>query len=375
MNQLPTQNETSPRIHHAKYPPSKLSHWEICPGWENENNENLSANEGTLLHKACETGILTGLDEEQQQVVQLCRRYVSIIEQKTAATKYTELRLDVAGLTWGTGDVILIHGARECSADIVDYKFGRNAVDDAEFNMQGWCYTVGVFTKFPSVSEIKTHFLLPRRNEITSFTFTREDYDRLVLRIATIIAIRKRYEDYKDENLLKATPANCTWCGRKATCSKLHELALRIAPAYDTTFQLPEEYHASRITDPNQMAMAREVADVMGKWAASVKEHATNMVLQGVEIPGWKLSTRQGQTNIQDAQAAFVTAKELAPKLEVEEYLKIVSVSKTALENLVKEHAVRGTKGQVAQLLNSKLIGNGIAVRGDEVRYLSRIRD
>lgn len=358
---------------HAKYPPSKLRNLELCVGYENDNTPNVAASEGTLMHKACETGDLSSLDEEQTEAVQKCTSYVQRLVQPTTRKKLHEVRLNVAGYTWGTADCILIQ--REGRADVVDFKFGRNSVDDAESNIQGWCYAVGVFYNFSDVDSIAIHFLLPRRDEVSQHTFTRADYENMVLRISTIIARRRAYEDKPDPEKLTPIPANCLYCARKAECTRLHAIALRYAGGYDVTFEIPPEFHPSNIQDPRQMAVLLPAAQVMERWAKSVKEHSTQMVLNGTEIPGQRLVSRQGAVEIRDAQAAFDSARALLPDLTLEEFVSIVKVSKSDLEELVRDKSPRGQKQRNSELLTETLIGNGIGVRGATVNYLTKIRD
>ena len=65
---------------HAKHSPSGLHYKEICPGFANRDESSPAAEEGTRLHAAVETGKTEGLDEEQLQVVALCRDFVAAEE-------------------------------------------------------------------------------------------------------------------------------------------------------------------------------------------------------------------------------------------------------------------------------------------------------
>jgi len=65
---------------HAKHSPSGLHYKEICPGYTNRDESSPAAEEGTRLHAAVETGKTEGLDEEQLQVVSICRDFVAAEE-------------------------------------------------------------------------------------------------------------------------------------------------------------------------------------------------------------------------------------------------------------------------------------------------------
>lgn len=64
-----------------------------------------------------------------------------------------ELKLSILnGLTFGTADLVMVKGDR---AIIGDAKFGWNPVEDAEVNLQGWAYAIGVFEKYPEVQMVE----------------------------------------------------------------------------------------------------------------------------------------------------------------------------------------------------------------------------
>jgi hypothetical protein len=357
---------------HAKYSPSMLEHLEVCAGYEKEEGDNQFSEEGTMLHKACESGRTQGLDTEQTNSVRQCLDYVGRFKRKDTVVDQKEVRLDAEGLTWGTADRLLIH--KDETGDLFDFKFGRNSVDDAETNLQGWTYSLGTFHAYKKLKRLTVHFLLPRRDEISTAIFERAALDDIRIRVKTVIARRKKFETSRDPKLLNPRPANCIYCGAKATCQSLHSIAFKIAKKYDETFQIPSEVHSSQIQDPKEMAKAKAIAIVMAKWADSVTEHALQMVLNGTELPGWELTSRQGKLKINDSQAAFTAVKTIEPDLTEEEFLKYVAITKTALENLVADRAAHGEKASRVRSLNEALIDMGIGVRDPDTNYLRRIK-
>lgn len=79
---------------HHELGPSALRYVEICPGFRPTGETNVYAEEGTLLHKACETGKLHDLDDEQMKLVATCLDYVETLE-KDADEFHKELRVDI----------------------------------------------------------------------------------------------------------------------------------------------------------------------------------------------------------------------------------------------------------------------------------------
>jgi len=80
---------------HHELGPSALRYVEICPGWRSTNETNVYAEEGTKLHKACETGRLDDLDEEQMRLVATCLDYVEALEDEPHTETYKELRVEI----------------------------------------------------------------------------------------------------------------------------------------------------------------------------------------------------------------------------------------------------------------------------------------
>ena len=77
---------------HHELGPSALKYVEICPGWRSTNETNVYAEEGTMLHEACETGSMEGLDDEQVRLVAKCLDYVEELE-KDATEAHKEMRV------------------------------------------------------------------------------------------------------------------------------------------------------------------------------------------------------------------------------------------------------------------------------------------
>lgn len=73
----PTPAEDRP---HAEHSPSSLALKEVCPGFRPDSKASAASEEGSRCHQALETGKDDGLDEEQLQVVGMCRDYVAGVE-------------------------------------------------------------------------------------------------------------------------------------------------------------------------------------------------------------------------------------------------------------------------------------------------------
>ena len=362
-NEQPTEERP-----HAKHSPSSFHYKEICPGFQNRGESSPAAEEGTRLHAALETGNIDGLAEEQLQVVAMCRDYVQNLEQharaRGPAVIHREVRLKIAGgLTFGTADFVLI-GANG-AGDLVDFKMGRNSVPDAEVNPQMQAYAVGAFERFREIDTLKVHILLPRRDEVSTAIYNRADLSRLRLRIQTIIA---RCEVPEPET---RPTEHCLYCARQAHCPALHRHALTIAGGYEDDLKLPDEFHPGHISDPGTMARALTVARVMEKWCDSVKHHALQMRLGGVEIPGHELRTRSGTRKITDPLAAWLAVQE---RVTADQFIGCCDVSLSQLETIFAEAAPRGGKAKAKQELSEALADLGVVETAKESLYLAKTR-
>jgi len=357
-------NENEPSDQHARYSPSSFAYREICAGFINRDESGPAAEEGTRIHKAVETGKLDGLTDEQRQCAEMCLQFVRCEEAAFRPERVlTEHKVSICEkLTFGTADRIAIAGNR---ALLFDYKFGRNSVPDAEENPQLQAYAVGVFEEFPVIEEVKVFILIPRRDEVSSAIYSRNDLNRLRLRVQTIIA---RCEAAKPE--LRPTE-HCLYCAAQGTCAALHKHALTIAAGYEDELKLPDEFHPSRITDPTTMSRALTVARVMEKWCESVKHHALQMRLGGQEIPGHELRTRAGIRRISDPLAAWAAVRE---RLSPDQFVACCDVSLPKLENTFAEAAPRGSKTKAKQELCEALTDLGIVETGKESLYLAKTR-
>jgi hypothetical protein len=351
---------------HAKHGPSSLKSKEICPHWQNRSGSSEAADEGTKMHEAAETGRLDNLTPEQIAQVRECLDAVDELQSEIpGAIRYTELQVDVCGLTFGTADVVII-GTN--TATLIDHKFGRVPVDDAEINLQGWAYALGVFDLFV-VDSVKVVFLQPRCDLRTEHTFTRDaDYDRMRDRVAAVI------EKAEDSNSpYNPHPDNCQYCGAKALCPALTAKAMMVVEKLPERLELPKVMDPMQIAEPDQMALALRLAPVLIEWAEAVKSHALEMVRNGQEIPGYQLKHRSGRRVIKQLESVWdIVHAEF--DLPLEQFLPACSISVTSLEKAVKSIQERGQGAKAIRKLNQLLAAEGLCTTDPDVTYLAKER-
>lgn len=70
---------------HHEFSPSQLMYREACPGWKPDDGpQSVAAAEGTLMHKALETGDCSGLTEEQTRCVEMVSNLFKELEEELA---------------------------------------------------------------------------------------------------------------------------------------------------------------------------------------------------------------------------------------------------------------------------------------------------
>lgn len=206
---------------HSEFPPSKMQLFYECPGaWylskDIPQRQSEDAAEGTMLHavmakKALEPAMdINNLTNEQQDAINFC---VKILNERLDGVKIaTEQRVNVKDdsgqvITWGTADVVAISDNK---GFIVDWKFGRGEVEDAEDNLQKATYALALMTEY-NVSEVETVIVQPRLHHVSSYIF--RDKDALY---NTITAIINRCKDNK--SVICNVGTHCTYCDAKINC-------------------------------------------------------------------------------------------------------------------------------------------------------------
>ena len=172
---------------------------------------------------------------------------------------------------FGRADEIILHEDR-VHGDLVDYKFGRSPVEDAEDNPQSLAYGLGVIDMFDWVETLTVHFVIPRRDELLVHTFTRAELEALRDRVRLIIE-----RATADNPVLTPSPEACRFCGCRLTCPALADKLLPIAKKYadsaeDFEVAVMDNLNPAEVEDP---AVMGKMKSVLPYWR-----------------DGWKRSTR-----------------------------------------------------------------------------------
>lgn len=379
--------ETPPA--HAKHSPSKLKYTELCPGFEGrEGGVNPAAEMGTRIHEALEKFDLDMLTNDYERLIaERCMEAYGNIIERHGFTDYStdhEIRLDIELgpdlKTFGTCDVLL----RMCGeAIMIDWKSGKGGVDDAEINTQAQAYALGAFQRYPEIETLHFYFVLPQRDEITFHTYTRQDCERIVLRLSTIIRRAEQFQHvWKGRGgvpveMFNPQPNLCEFCSNQWKCTAVTEKVFDIARKYGTDgLPVPTKVHGSETDNPADLADMLRLKPVIKAWLEGIESRAKEFAFeQGIEIPGFEAKEKSGRKSVMSALAAWQAVSDVSPATTIEDFLgSLGSITFNSAADLIYGAAPRGQKTKVKNAFEDKLDEMGVLERGAPVQYLGVIR-
>lgn len=268
--------------------PSTIDSLSRCVRFAYSDSFEDAANEGTLMHKAFETGDLSGLDDEQKACVSTARSYVESLKYEGGAVAadwedFAEIGLELQGLTYGTSDRLLINRKRKL-AHVIDFKATR--LDSAHSN-QLETYGAGAVEKYPWLERVVTHVVAPRLGRPE-----RKEYDAKKL----LSDVRKFITDLYARIADPATAPTecedlCGKCGNAATCPALGKTVVTVARGMG--LPLPEVFAPDAIVSLRDRAIAQVLAGAMINWGEQVKKNNSAFVdASGEGIPGFRRAKR-----------------------------------------------------------------------------------
>ena len=243
-------------------------------------------------------------------------------------------------------------------ADLVDFKFGIGEIDPAHENIQGQAYFLGYMDANPHIQTATIHFIMPRRAEVHTHDYTRDDLENIRLRIKVIV---ERAESPTPD--LRPNTEGCQYCKHRLTCDALHKkllpLAQKYAPAVDDfEVELYQNLNPANIEDPVLIGKMMNVSQVIDKWGKAVRQQAMKLAEEeGAEIPGYALAWRSPSVKIESAQEAYEAVQSL---LSPDEFMDACTVTIPKIAKQVSEKLQRGEKGNARGKVELLLEGAGI---------------
>lgn len=366
----PVKEETP---QHAKYNPSSLGLYEKCPGFMNREGTNAQAEMGTRSHKALESDSIEKLPEPERPTAQMCQDYIDALLQECGVPdkdlREVRLTLDLGGdiITFGTCDRLMIYGKH---GEMLDFKFGRLSVADAEVNPQAWAYVIGALQQFLELDTLTFTFLIPNQDEISTHTFKRSDLPNMILRLNTIIrrAMKVGADLPGNFSLLNPQPELCEYCANQSRCPAIAARALKVAQTAGKGLPVPDQLVVSA-DRPDDIQHLLRLAPILENLAATWKADALRVNLEdGVEIPGFVRQERNTPRAITSVAGAWDIAKEHGIALE-DFLLACTGISIVDLEDAVAAVVKKG-KGKAKQKLESELRSADLLREQSKYHYL-----
>lgn len=194
---------------------------------------------------------------------------------------------------FGTNDACVI---KHDSISVIDLKYGKGSIVDAEENPQLMYYALGAVPDLSDIASVKLVIVQPRVDEpIKEHVISASRLEKFAKELKA-----KAKRVFSEDPEIK-TGDHCKFCKAKAICPKMRsEVMETVGTAFDTTpveeFNLPDVSALSM----DQITKILERKVQVTKWLDSIYAHAMDLASKGEKIPGYKLVKRRTQRKITD---------------------------------------------------------------------------
>lgn len=378
------------RLHHP-FSPSTLNSREACPKYQPTQTESDASRMGTLQHNAVESDEDDArLSDRRALVVAQCKELITdrIAEFGMGARTFREVYLPVDdekikapdGTVWegSTGGYLDfgIVSADETHAEVLDWKFGRNAVTHAQENLQGISYMLGLKRKFPKLRTCRVLFFQPHIDHESEHTFDITDPSALLLRVRTVVArAQEASKNPADYSMARASLGACNFCALVGLCPKVAEFAIQIGKKY-APLALPDDINTVTLEDPAQVSIGIKLAQIVKLWAESFRRNATQKAIHDEDfIPDGYVLVPSAKIKLLHPRKVGDIAKRFVPAEQSEKVDALFDVKITHLDELVELMAPRGKKTETSEAFRKALIEEGAAEMGQSYSTLRMATD
>lgn len=306
--------------------------------------------EGTLAHEVAEW-VASGKSKTQNlakgqddgvtaEMLDCARAYADYIKELTTEDTIMLLETRVDFSPWvpegfGTADCILIHGD---TMDVIDYKYGKGVAVSAKDNPQEKLYGLGAWNDYGYAYDIKTvrlHIFQPRINNISVDELSAEallDWGDKEVKPTAAKAIKGK-GNY-------SPGAHCQFCPHAGRCRALTKQCTDYVTTHGMRAGVP-------VLADWEVAEVLALEPLISLWLKRVKDQAITTMLNGGEIPGYKVVEGRGQRGWAD-------------NLEVAEVLKsagypLEQITETKLLSPYAMEKAIGKK-KVAELIGGQIL-------------------
>ena len=304
---------------HAILSASSSHRWLACPpsavaasGYPSESSP--YAQEGTMAHEAAELvargGEIGEYEREvggfTQEMAEHARGYADYIQEQIRgedAVVLLEQRVDFSPWVpdgFGTCDCIILQGD---TMTIIDYKYGVGVPVSAVNNPQMKLYALGALNDFGiayDVSHVEMHIYQPRINNVSDCALVVEDL--LEWAEQTVKPIAQKAAEGKGDY---SAGEWCKFCPHAGRCRKLTQVCTEYVETHSLRAAVP-------VLAPHEVAEVLAMEPLISLWLKRVKAQAMTTLLDGGEVPGWKvvegkLGNRKWTDEMQVAEKLLVS--------------------------------------------------------------------
>jgi len=361
---------------HARLSPSAGERWLVCsvaPEREAQfpDTTNDAAEEGTAAHALAEVCLKAGISahaptmpkgyEKWDNYEFRCyvQEYLDLVRSKMTATStlFVEQKLNILPEfeIWGTADAVIVDGH---TLKIVDLKFGRGVLVDADDNAQLGLYGWGGFDTLAWLASEDIQFIevticQPRRNNVVSKVFSAEELTAWIKE-----QIPKARAAFRGSG--QAVPgAHCKWCRCRNVCKERAEYNLATA-AFDFDMVADPECEPAdptRLTEEQLVAIFKRLP-TLEKWMKDIETHVAALAKEHpVEGLKWVAGRNMRYITDQTAAASMLEVAGINPYGERKvlgfgELEKVVKAAGFKLAELIGQYI--GTKQSAPVLVDSE---------------------
>ena len=297
---------------HALLSASSAHRWLECPpsAVANEaypNQDTFFTNEGTLAHEVAEFMARNGYYSRKNakegvtvEMVESAKEYADYIEEQKKsnyAIVLLEQRVDFSPWVpdgFGTCDCIIIH---DDTLTIIDYKYGQGVAVSAVDNPQMKLYALGAMNDYGiamDVKKIELHIFQPRLNNISTDHLTVEELMEWADKI-----VKPTAEKAITGTGEYAPGEHCRFCQHGGKCRALTQLCTQYIETHGLRVALP-------VLAPHEVADVLRMEPMISLWLKKVKEQALSTLMNGEELPGYKLvEGKLGNRKWKDEKTVF----------------------------------------------------------------------
>ena len=383
---------TTERKHHP-YSPSSLQARNACPKFKQRGGPvHAMAITGTMQHDAVESQIDNPALEDYRlmavtECLEFCDSRAKLYPGGTIL-KESYLPIDDEKITVAEGDDVVTYegttagyldyavvSADGTVAEIIDYKFGNNAVEPAATNLQGIAYGLGIFKLYPKLQSFHVWFIMPHLDFISEHKFTRDQFEELYLKVVVVVQRAIEANAFAaNYDLARANCSSCLFCGLIGKCPKVADKVIELGQKY-RPLEIPKTVTPSLINDPVDAATGIRLAAVVATWAEAFKKQASARSIENDKfIPEGYTLVETTKRKVLSARKLADLAKEFLPAEDQSKVEELFDIPIGELEKLISTAALRGEKEATVEKFGDAALANGSLEMGTPFAFLRQSR-